>query len=184
MADVNRSPASIVECLTRSMGKPLRARGSEQLAWLALAQLAEMDLDNTLDSFGGKLLETLADDQRHDILVVPPGGGVAVWFVTWPGTHQEVLPQRIGVYLDQLYGQARLLAEVGVPLTGFLQIDAYVTEGSGSPEYPFAVEVEYSYLPGVLVGGVSTDDPRWNIVLVNTDLCSAEERQALAEFTA
>jgi hypothetical protein len=183
VADVDRGSAGIVQCLTRSMDRPLTAPGSERLAWLALAQLPEIDLDTTLDRFGGKLLETLADDQRHDTLVVPPGGGVAVWFVTWPGTHQEVLPQRFGVYLDRLYAQARWLADAGVPLIGFLEIDAYVTETTGS-EYPFAVEVEYSYLPGALVGGVSTDDPRWNMIVVNPDLCSAEERQAIAKFIA
>jgi hypothetical protein len=43
--------------------------------------------------------------------------------------------------------------------------------------------VEYSFLPGDVVGGAQTDDEQWKIIIINRDLCTAEQRQALAKLT-
>ena len=185
MADEEERRVHVARRLSNSMDQPLTAPGSEGLARLALSQLSDTDLVSVLDQFTSKVLETLGDGQRHDTLAVPPGGGVAMWFRAWPGMHGEVQPQRLGLYLNELYGQARWLADRSILLTGFLEIDAYVAEWANPPrplKNRLALEVEYSYLPGALIGGASADDPRWNAVVLNPDLCSAEERQALLKF--
>jgi hypothetical protein len=159
-----------------AMTRPLTAPGSEALAQRAIAQFSDTDLTAVLDQFGNKLVQTLDDDQRHDTLAVPPGGGVAVWCVTWPGPHEEMLPERYGSYLGMLSGQAQWLVSSGVPLTGFLEMDCYV--------WADGLEIEYSFLPGNLFGGRASDDPFFHAVLLNFALCSDEERQALEKFTA
>jgi hypothetical protein len=159
-----------------AMTRPLTAPGSEALAQRAIAQFSDTDLTAALDRCATKLLATLDDDKRHDTMAVPAGGGVAVWCVTWPGPHDEVLPQRYGTYLGMLFNTAQWLVRSGVPVTGFLEMDCYV--------WADGLEIEYSFLPGNLIGGRASDDPLFRSVLLNSALCSDEERQALEKFTA
>jgi hypothetical protein len=170
---------AIRERLLVAMDRPLTVPGSESLAWAALDQFP--DDPPVLDHFAGKVRETFADGLRHDTLAVPPGGGVAVWFVTWPGPHEEAVPVRRGEYLEHLVGRSRMVIEGGIPLVGLLEIDVYVFDDA-DPGAP-ALEVEYSFLPGGIVGGVSTDDEQWKILIVNRDLCTVDQRQALAKLT-
>ncbi len=72
----------------------------------------------------------------------------------------------------------------GIPLAGFLEIDAYLrddTDDSVPVDRAFAVDVEYSYLPGPAFGGVH-DASAPNYVLVNLDLCTPEERELFEEM--
>src|SRR4051794_20100794 len=114
MASVDERRADVRRLLTERMQHPLTAPGSERLARLALAQFSGVDHQSVLDRCVDKILETLGDGRRHDTLAVPPDRRVAVWFVVWPGTHDEALPLRLGSYLEQLAGKARWLVEAGI----------------------------------------------------------------------
>jgi len=142
-----------------------------------------------IHKFSQKLLETLSDGKRHDTLAVPlDPGGVAIWFVAWPGSHREAQAVRVGEYLDRLMGSARRVVEMRAGLVGFLEVDAYVREPEDENAergiLDLEIDVEYSYIPGPLFGAQSTDDPVLNTVILNPDLMSAIERQALAKFMA
>jgi hypothetical protein len=159
--------------------------GSEQIALSALALFPNPA--QILVAFADKALETLRDGQYHNRLALSPGPpSVAVSFTAWSGTHREVQPERYGRYLASLASVGKRLVEKGVKLYGLLEIDAYVREGidPARPELPqhevFEVDVEYSFLPGMLFGFPPNDEnPLPRVVLLNTELCSAEERQLL-----
>jgi hypothetical protein len=68
-----------------------------------------------------------------------------------------------------------------------LEVDAYLREHAvaAQPMRPldrvFAVDLEYSYVPGFLVGaGASADHTLPSVFMLNPDLCSEEEHQVLA----
>ncbi|GAA3342913.1 hypothetical protein GCM10020358_39650 [Amorphoplanes nipponensis] len=167
--------AQVLQLLTQRLARPLTGSGSELLGRAAFAQFADRDAAAFVARFADKAVTTLRDGRRHDFIAIPPGGGIAVWCNTWPGTHLEALPLRFGSYADQLAGKASWLVERGVRLAGLLEIDAYVGE-------PDDLEVEYSFLPGRLVGGVRAPDARWSNIMLNVHLCSDEQRQALEGF--
>ena len=172
--------AELARYLSESMARPITAPGSAELAQRALAQFPDTGLSLPV-MFADKLLQTLEDGRRHDTMALPPGGtGVAVWFNAWPGLHREVQAERYGVYLGELCGKAHWLVERGVRISGFLQIDAYI----GDDDESLDLEVEYSYLPGGVVGGTRAAESWWNVIVLNQSLCTVEERQAIEKFMA
>jgi len=86
--------------------------------WQALSQLSGTEHDSVLDQFTRMMLETITDGQRHDTLAILHGG-VAMWFVVWPGLHLEMLPQRLDSCLSGQCGRAHRVIENGIPLTGY-----------------------------------------------------------------
>ena len=64
-----------------------------------------------------------------------------------------------------------------------VSLDAYVLDADPSdPDVP-ALQVDYSFLPGDLLGGASTDD-EWKIVVLNQDLCTPAQRERLEALRA
>lgn len=180
MTDRDEVGADAVARLMYMMDHPLTAPGSQDLAWLALSAFEEQAA-SVVAHFAGKVAETFGDGLRHDTLALPPGGGVAVWFVAWPGTAYEAIPQRYGAYFGQLCEMPLMLVGRGLRLKGFLEIDAYVYEdeaGSGTP----ALDIQYSFLPGDVFGGETPEDQQWKVILLCKDLCTEEERQTFATF--
>jgi len=176
--------------LAAALEHPVTHPGSEQIALSALALFPSAA--EILVAFAEKALETLRDGQFHSRLAVSPGPpSVAVSFTAWSGTHREVQPERYGRYLGPLVSVGTRLVEQGVELYGLLEVDAYVREGvdPAQPEIPrdevFEVDVEFSFLPGMLFGfPAESENPLSPLVLLNTDLCSAEERQLLEKLNA
>jgi hypothetical protein len=160
--------------LDDALDRPLTHPGSSALARQVLGQFPDTDV---LAAFAEKALETLDDGQRHDRLAVSPHEPhVAVDFVAWSGSHLEVQAIRYGDYLNTLASVAYRLIEAGIPLAGFLEIDAYLQSSARGLE----VDVEFSYLPGVLLRyPEDLPSPFPNALLVNSDLCTEEELQRL-----
>lgn len=162
-----------------AMEAPLIHPGSQALVHLGLEQFP--DPDSVVTGFVQKITQTISDGQRHDAAAVPTAGGVTLWIRVWPGSHTQMQPERVGTYLNDLYGQAKWLVGKGLALTGLLEIDVYVID-PGDPEAPVGLELEYSFLPGPLVGGVEATEETWNSVVLNQSLLTAQERQALEGF--
>lgn len=143
-------------------------------------------------AFAEKAMETLRDGERHDRTVLSPyEPRVAVFFVAWYGTHREVQSQRIGKYLQVLTSVGGQFVQMGFQLAGILEIDAYLRDNP-DPDDPgisldevFQVDVEYSYLPGDMLGASEATSTRLpKIVILNPDLCSVEERQLIRKYMA
>jgi hypothetical protein len=175
--------------LSEALNRPLTSPGSESLAQLVLQHFQSIDV---ISLFSEKAMETLRDGERHDRTALSPNEPrVAVFFVAWYGTHREVQSQRFGNYLQILASIGMQLVQMGFQLAGILEIDAYLRDNP-DPNNPgrsldevFQIDVEYSYLPGYLLGSsesTSTRLPR--MVLLNPDLCSPEEQQLLRKFIA
>jgi hypothetical protein len=179
--------AYVAERLEGSLRTPLTNPGSERLAKATLSAFPE---GVVMPRFAEKALETLRDGQCHNRIAVsltePP---VAVLFVSWSGTHREVQPDRFGNYLGPLLRTANGLVEGGKRLAALLEIDAYVRDDPDlndpgrSLDQVFAVDVEYSYLPGFLIGGTEVSGLP-NAIMLNPDLLSPDEHQALDQLIA
>ncbi len=175
--------------LSEALDLPLTNPGSEGLAQLVLGHFLGIDV---MSSFAEKAMETLRDGERHDRTAVSPSEPhVAVFFVSWYGTHREVQSQRFGNYLQVFASVGMRLVQLGFHLAGILEIDAYLRDNPdpNDPGRPldevFQIDVEYSYLPGFVLGSsesTSTRLPR--MVMLNPDLCSPEEHQLLRKFMA
>jgi hypothetical protein len=165
------------------MQRPLTAPGSAHIANSILDPHADPDLLNRLAE---KILESLRDGDRHSRTLFLSGSPRhAVQIVAWNGTFREVMPLRYGSYLPELVEAARHFAERVPDLADILQIDAFARDepDPATPMVPpgdtFELDVEFSYLPGLTFGGV--DDPGSpRVALVNRELCTVEQRQALA----
>jgi hypothetical protein len=182
----------VVQQLTEALQRPLTSPGSVEVAVAALRQLSGASMAETLYTFAEKAVQTLRDGERHDTLALSPRSPhAAVWFVAWNGTHREVQPARVGAYLGELMGLAHRLTEDGFELAGFLEIDAYVRNGADADSSDSSlgpsiqVDIEYSFLPGVVLGmppGIVSPLP--SVFLVNQDLCTPDERQVLSQLMA
>jgi hypothetical protein len=139
--------------------------------------------------FAEKVLETLRDGASHNRTAVSPEDPrAAVLFVAWRGTHKDVMHLRSGNYLTPLLATASEIGKMGVRLAGLLEIDAYVREHvdpndlGASLDRIFDVDVEFSYLPGILLGTSAAEAAALpQAFMVNLDLCSPEERQLLSK---
>ena len=178
----------LLERLAQAMDAPLTRPGSQAIAFEVVDQFTD-GLPELMAMLGDKMLATLSDGERHDTLALSTDRSVALWFIVWPGSHREVQTDRIGRYLGQIGAQVKLLVDAGAPLEAFLEIDAYLTDGTaevastaggGGPE----VDVEYSFLPAEILGGSKPSNPRWGTVILNPDLLSLTERQALGKLMA
>ncbi len=175
--------------LSEALNRPLTSPGSENLAQLVLGHFQGIDV---LTIFAEKAMETLRDGEIHNRMAVSQSEPrIAVLFVAWNGTHREVQSQRFGNYLQPLAATAMRLVQHGIHLTGFFEIDAYLRDNPdpndpGKPlDEVFLVDVEYSYLPGFLLGSSnSTSTPLLRVAILNPDLCSLEEDQLLRKFMA
>jgi hypothetical protein len=174
--------------LADALDRPLTSQGSAGLAQSIMGQFSR---DDVLPAFAEKALETLRDGNSHNRTAISPDQHLAVLFVAWNGTHRELQPMRFGNYLKPFLALGMRLVQQGLKLRGFLQIDAYVRDNAeaDSPakalDQVFQVDVEYSYMPGFLLG--SSEEPTAslpNVVLLNTDLCDAEEHQVLEKLMA
>jgi len=81
------------------------------------------------------------------------------------------------------------LVERGLQIGGFLEIDAYVKDNpeANDPakalDEVFELDVEYSYVPGFLLGSSNKAAGSLpSVVLLNPDLGDAEEHQLLKKF--
>jgi hypothetical protein len=166
----------VVERLEASLARPLTGDVWPGVAAASLARFGDVPL---LHAFAEKALETLADLERHDRLAVSPEAPrVAIWFVAWSGTHREVQPERYGEYLTSLLSTAQRVRGQGVELAAFLQLDAYLRETGQDLE----VDVELSYLPGMLLGYPdSKPNPFPPVLHVNGALCTPEQLQDLRD---
>jgi hypothetical protein len=165
--------------LDEALDRPLTQPGSAALARRFIARFD--DHADWLELLAKKAQQTLADGERHSLAVVSPDAPVvAIHAQTWYGTHRECQSDRVGEYLATLLavGQ-RLAGPMGVPLAALLQVDAYVREGvDGHVD----VDIEYSIVPGKFVGADKAHEGDWpSMLLLNPDLCTVEERQALAQ---
>ncbi len=178
--------AYLAKRLADAIDRPLTSPGSQRVARQVLDYFAAVDL---MPHFATKALETLRDGNRHDRLVVSPQQPrLAVAFVAWNGTHREVQAERVGHYLDNLVAPGQVLAKQGVRITGLLEIDAFVRDNA-DPERPalpldevFEVDLEYSYVPGFLLGSPDEEGPLQPMLLVNPDLCTPDELQDLRKL--
>jgi hypothetical protein len=180
--------AYITQRLADALDRPLTSPGSAGLAKSALGPFSGVEV---LPAFAEKALETLRDGNSHNRTAISPDHHVAVLFVAWNGTHREVQPLRFGNYLKPFLGLGGRLVERGLPLKGFLEIDAYVRDNAEASDPAkaldevFEVDVEYSYIPGFFLG--SSEKPVAtlpNVVVLNPDLCDAEEHQLLKKLMA
>lgn len=170
--------------LSEALNRPLTSPGSEDLARLVLGHFQGIDV---MVHFAEKAMETLRDGEMHNRTAVSPSEPhVAVLFVAWNGTHREVQSQRFGNYLQPLAATGMRLVQHGFQLAGFLEIDAYLRDNPdlNDPGRPldevFEVDVEYTYLPGYLLGSSNSTSTRLpRTVILNPDLCSPEENQLL-----
>lgn len=161
--------------LDEALDRPLRDPTSTNLARLVLGRFGSTDM---FSAFAEKAIETLEDGQRHDRMAVSAAKPrVAVIFIAWSGSHGELQAERFGTYFSSFAATARRLVDAGVELAGFLEIDAYM-QSEGRDD--FDVDIECSYLPGLLLGfDPDRDNPLPNVVLLNPDLCTSEELQRL-----
>ena len=178
--------AYIARRLLGALDQPLTAPSSAGLARPVLAHFSGVDI---LQAFAEKALETLRDGNSHNRTAISPDQLVAVLFVCWNGTHREVQLLRIGKYLKPFLGLAGRLVERGLQIGGFLEIDAYVKDNpeANDPakalDEVFELDVEYSYVPGFLLGSSNKAAGSLpSVVLLNPDLGDAEEHQLLKKF--
>jgi hypothetical protein len=174
--------------LSEAMTRPLTHPGSEMLAQVVLQRFSE----SPLPMFAEKALETLRDGCRHDrtaISTTQPH--CAVMFVAWYGTHREVQADRYGAYLESLASAAMGIVKRGIPLAGFMEIDAYLRDSPdlSEPWRPlddvFAIDVEFSLLPGTALGfPEELENPLPRVMLVNESLCRPDENQMLRKLMA
>jgi hypothetical protein len=168
--------------LSKALNRPLTSPGSEGLARLVLGRFQGIDL---MPHFAEKAIETLRDNESHNRTAVSTEAPhVAVLFVAWNGSHREVQAQRYGNYLGPLAATAMRIVQLGIELAGFLEIDAYVRDNPdprapGTPlDEVFQIDVEYSYLPGPLLGASGKAAALLpKTIMLNPDLCSREEHQ-------
>jgi hypothetical protein len=136
--------------LAEALDRPLTSPGSAGLAKSALGHFSGLEV---LPAFAEKALETLRDGDSHNRTAISPDQHVAVLFVAWNGTHREVQPLRFGNYFKPFLGLGARLVERGLPLKGFLEIDAYLRDNAEADDPAraldelFEVDVEYSYIP-------------------------------------
>jgi hypothetical protein len=168
--------------LALAMRRPVTGPATAHLAQLVLEADAAEDICR---SFAEKALETLRDGRRHDrSITVATTARFAVTFVAWNGTHREVQAERYGTYLPSLWATATRLTQMVPGIGAFLEIDAFVRDEpeEDDPTAPatstFEIDVEYSYLPGKLVGGVASAGAPRDIVVV-LELVNAEQRRSL-----
>lgn len=185
---VDLTREDVLDRLAKAMDAPLTQPGSQAIALEVIEQFTD-SLPELMAMLGDKMLATLSDGERHDTLALSTDRTVALWFIVWPGSHHEVRVDRIGEYFGQLAGKIQFLVNAGVPLEGFLEIDAYVEEGSAgltstADEKTLDVGVEYSFLPAEILGGSKPSNPHWQTVLLNPDLLSVTERHGLGKFMA
>ena len=178
----------VLHRLTQAMDAPLTQPGSQDLALEVIDQFTD-SLPELMEMLVDKMLATISDGERHDSLALSINRTVALWFVVWPGSHREVQADRIGEYFGQIGGKVKLLLDAGAPLEAFLEIDAYIEGGSAglaskADEGALEITVEYSFLPAHMLGGAEPRNPRWRTVLLNPDLLSTTERQALGKLMA
>jgi hypothetical protein len=171
----------IVQLIAEAMDRPLIAPGSNALAAAVLKSFPDpMEL---FVGFAGKVKETLEDDTRHNRVAIQPGTPpVAISFNAWPGSHMEVLPERYGTYLEDCLGLAMRLVDRAGPLGAFLQIDSFPRmEPDEAGGERLAIDVEFTYLPGGILRMKEPDGQEAypKALMLNTDLCSEEERQLL-----
>lgn len=172
--DARRRLATLIEA---ALQRPLTAPGSQAVADSALSRFPP-DTD-IIGAFAEKALEALDDGAQHNRTAITPNEPrVAVLFVAWNGTHREMQPERYGRYLNALWTMAHGVVDRGFALAGFLEIDAFVREaGDGT----IAVDVEFSFLPGGLLGfPEDRHNPLPKALILNSSLLADEERQALA----
>jgi len=178
----------VLNRLTQAMDAPLTQPGSQEIALEVIEQFTD-SLPELMARLGDMMLATLSDGERHDTLALSTDRTVALWFIVWPGSHHEVQTDRIGEYLGQIGAKVKFLVDAGVPLEAFLEIDAYMEDGSAGSaskedEGALDVGVEYSFLPAEMLGGSKPSNPHWRTVLLNPDLLSLTERQALGKLMA
>jgi hypothetical protein len=179
----------IARRLREAMSRPLTAPGSEALAQAVMERFPDSDLPAV---FAEKALETLRDGRQHNRTAVSPGKPhCAVMFVAWYGTHLEVQAERTGSYLEGLAGTAMGIVNKGIPLAGFMEIDAYVRDhpNTGHPERllddVFDIDVEYSFLPGFALGFPEVqENPLPRAFVINQSLCTSEEAEMVAKLIA
>ena len=179
--------AYVARRLADAIDRPLTSPGSAVVARAVLAEFGKLDL---MPDFAEKALESIRDGNYHSRLAISPNEPpFALSFVAWSGTHREVQSQRFGRYLGSLLITARKIVERGFQLGGFLEMDAYLRDNA-DPDHPgkpldevFQVDLEYSYLPGVLFGSsAALGAYPLNAVMLNPDLCSPEEAQTLKKL--
>jgi len=172
--------------LAEALNRPLTGPGMENLARVVLEHF-QFDV---ISSFAEKAMETLRDGKKHDRTALSAyEPRVAAFFVAWYGTYREVQSQRFGNYLQMLGSVGTRIVQLGVPLAGILEIDAYLRDNP-DPNDPgrlldevFQVDVEYSYLPGSLLGSSESRSPSLpRVAILNFDLCSPEENELLTKF--
>jgi hypothetical protein len=172
----------IADLLEQALQHPLTGEAWPGLVANAMGLFGDVPL---VYAFAEKAVETLEDYERHDRLAVSPDEPrVAVWFVAWSGTHREVQTERYGEYFGMMASTAYRLVERGVELAGFLEIDAYIRDDAATGA-PIEVDVELSFLPGVLLKyPPDKPNPLPAVFQVNPELCTPEEmarlRQAMA----
>lgn len=187
LTDDGQRIAYLARRLIEALDRPLTSPGSEGLAHLILGHFEGIDF---LPHFAEKVLETLRDGNTHDrVLVSADEPRVAVWFVAWNGTHREVQSERFGQYFKSIATSGRLLVERGIEIVGLLEIDAYVRENLDLSELGrsfddiFEIDIEYSYLPGFLLGSsAKAPGPLSKVLMLNPDLCSLDEKRILEKF--
>jgi hypothetical protein len=189
LLDDKKRIAYLAHRLDGALDQPLTSPGSEGLARLILSHFEDIDL---LPLLAEKALETLRDGNSHDrVGVSPDDPRLAVWFVAWNGTHREVQSERFGEYFKSLASTGRMLVQRGVAIAGLLEIDAYVRDNvdlsqpGRSLDDIFEIDIEYSYLPGFLIGSsAKATGPISKTVMLNPDLCSQEEKQIIEKMMA
>jgi len=175
--------------ISEALDRPLTHPGSEGLARLVLSHFQSVDM---VRPFAEKAMQTLRDGASHSFMAVSADEvRVALLFVAWNGSHREVQSQRFGKYLPALFASARRLVDKGIELAGCMEIDAYLRDNPelDRPGLPlsevFAVDVEYSYLPGFAFGSSSKPNASLpKVVMLNTSLCTPEENQQLGKLSA
>jgi hypothetical protein len=181
--------AYIARRISQVLDHPLTTASAAGLARAVFAHFPEIDIALL---FAQKALETLRDGEPHNrTLVAPDETRVCVLFAAWNGTHRELQTSRYGNYLKPLLVTARRLIEQGVQLGGLLQIDAYVRDNPDvkSPakalDEVFKIDIEYSYIPGYLVGCINkAANSLPNVAMLNPDLLTVEESQAIEKAMA
>jgi hypothetical protein len=189
LLDEKQRIAYLASRILEALDRPITSPGSEGIARLVLSHFQSVDM---VQYFAERAMLTLRDGAMHNFVAVSPDDvHVAVLFVAWNGTHLEVQGQRIGNYLSPLFATARRLVGNGTQLAGILEIDAYLrdnpeTDQPGTPlEKVFAVDVEYSYLPGFAFGSPNKENASLpKLIMLNPDLCTPEENQALKKLKA
>jgi hypothetical protein len=173
--------------ITAAMAQPEIPEGSRHLADLVLSRI-DADIPALLAE---KALATLRDGEPHSATVSaadPPHA--AVLFVAFNGSARELQAQRYGTYLPRLLRMADLLRQRGWPPAGLLEIDAYVLDEPdvADPGRSLAeiveVGIEYTYLPSTMFGPKTNN---WIIdftLLVNRELLTPEQDQALSAAMA